>query len=43
MIGRSFYLEPEAPIGRFGKAFFRPHVREFIARRQFPWDVDRAR
>lgn len=33
IVGRSFYLEPEAPLGRFSKAFFLPLMREFIARR----------
>jgi hypothetical protein len=32
-INRSFYLEAEAPLGRFSKAFFLPLMREFIARR----------
>lgn len=43
MIGCSFYLEPEPPIGRFSKAFFLPLVREFIARRKSLRGVDRAR
>ncbi|TWA28381.1 hypothetical protein FB007_12263 [Sinorhizobium medicae] len=34
IIGRSFYIEPEPPIGRFSKAFFLPLLREFIARRR---------
>ena len=33
-IGRSFYLEPEPPLGRFSRAFFLPLLREFIARRE---------
>jgi hypothetical protein len=33
IIGQSFYLEPEPPLGRFSKAFFLPLVKEFIARR----------
>lgn len=33
VVGRSFYLEPEPPIGRFSNAFFLPLLREFIARR----------
>ncbi len=33
VIGRSFYLEPEPPLGYFSKAFFLPLLREFIARR----------
>lgn len=43
VIGRSFYLEAEPPIGRFSKAFFLPIVREFIARRKSLKGVDRAR
>ncbi|GKX35222.1 MAG: hypothetical protein MnENMB40S_28400 [Rhizobiaceae bacterium MnEN-MB40S] len=34
IIGRSFYLEPVPPIGRFSKAFFLPLMRELIARRK---------
>ena len=34
VVGQSFYLEPEPPIGRFSKAFFLPLVRAFIARRK---------
>jgi hypothetical protein len=33
VIGRSFYLEPEAVQGRFSKAFFLPLLQEFIRRR----------
>jgi len=33
-IGRSFYLEPEPPLGRFSRAFFLPLLQEFIARRE---------
>lgn len=43
MIGRSFYLEPEPPMGRFSKAFFLPLVRAFVARRKSLRGVDRAR
>jgi hypothetical protein len=43
VIGRSFYLEPEPPIGRFSKAFFLPILREFIARRKTLTEVNRAR
>jgi len=43
VIGRSFYLEPEPPIGRFSKAFFLPILREFIARRKTLTEVIRAR
>ncbi len=42
-IGKSFYLEPEPPIGRFSKAFFLPLVREFIARRKTFAEVNRLR
>jgi len=34
IVGQSFYLESEPPIGRFSKAFFLPLLREFIARRK---------
>lgn len=33
VIGRSFYLEPEPPLGYFSKAFFLPLLQEFIRRR----------
>jgi len=33
VIGKSFYLEPELPLGRFSRAFFLPLLRSFIARR----------
>jgi hypothetical protein len=33
IIGQSFYLEPEPPLGRFSKAFFLPLMKEFVARR----------
>ena len=33
VIGRSFYLEPEPPLGHFGRAFFLPLLQEFICRR----------
>ena len=42
-IGRSFYLEPEPPIGRFSKAFFLPLMKEFIARRADTHGVNRRR
>jgi hypothetical protein len=32
VIGRSFYLGPEPPLGRFSKAFFLPLMKEFIVR-----------
>lgn len=34
VIGRSFYLEPEPPLGRFSRAFFPPLLKKFIARRE---------
>jgi hypothetical protein len=43
VIGRSFYLEPEPPIGRFSKAFFLPLLREFIARRKSLTEISRFR
>ena len=43
IIGRSFYLEPLPPIGRFSKAFFLPLLREFIAKRQSFTGVNRLR
>lgn len=33
VIGRSFYLEPEPPLGYLSKAFFLPLLQEFIHRR----------
>jgi hypothetical protein len=33
-IGRSVYLEPEPPLGRFSRAFFLPLLQKFIARRE---------
>jgi hypothetical protein len=32
-IGRSFYLEPDPPLGRFSRAFFLPLMRQFVNRR----------
>lgn len=43
VVGQSFYLEPDPPIGRFSKAFFLPLMREFVARRRSLKGVDRAR
>jgi hypothetical protein len=43
VIGHSFYLEPEPPIGRFSKAFFLPILREFIVRRNSLSEVSRLR
>jgi hypothetical protein len=42
-IGRSFYLEPEPPLGRLSKAFFLPLMKEFIARRASTRGVNRRR
>jgi hypothetical protein len=33
IVGQSFYLEPDPPLGWFSKAFFLPVMKEFIARR----------
>ena len=43
IVGNSFYLEPEPPIGRFSKAFFLPLLREFIGRRKSATEVSRFR
>jgi len=43
IIGRSFYLEPEPPLGRFSKAFFLPLLKEFIARRRSFPEISRSR
>lgn len=43
IVGQSFYLEPEPPIGRFSKAFFLPLVRAFLARRKSLTGVSRKR
>lgn len=43
VIGHSFYLEPEPPIGRFSKDFFLPILREFVARRKSLSEVRRHR
>jgi hypothetical protein len=42
IVGQSFYLEPDPPIGRFSKAFFLPPVRAFIARRKSLTAVNRT-
>ena len=42
-VGRSFYLEPDPPIGRFSKAFFQPLLRAFVARRKEFTEVSRFR
>ncbi|TFF17784.1 hypothetical protein E3C22_23345 [Jiella endophytica] len=33
IVGKSYYLEPSPPLGRFSKTFFLPVMRDFIARR----------
>ncbi|WP_246675564.1 hypothetical protein [Mesorhizobium sp. B2-6-4] len=43
IVGRSFYVEPEPPVGRFSKAFFLPLLRGFIARRKTLTEVNRHR
>jgi hypothetical protein len=43
IIGQSFYLEPERPLGRFSKAFFLPVLKTFIAHRQKAKIVNRRR
>jgi hypothetical protein len=43
VIGRSFYLEPEPPLGYFSKAFFLPLLREFIRRKSQTQAVHRHR
>jgi len=41
IIGQSYYLEPNPPLGRFSKAFFLPLMRKFIARKRQSAGVDR--
>lgn len=41
IIGQSFYLEPDPPLGAFSKAYFLPLMREFISRRNQTKGVDR--
>jgi hypothetical protein len=43
IVGQSFYLEPDPPLGRFSKAFFLPLMKEFIARRSRARRVERSR
>jgi len=43
IVGQSFYLEPDPPLGRFSKAFFLPLMKEFIARRADTRGVNRRR
>ena len=42
IIGRSFYLEPEPPLGHFSKAFFGPLMREFVKRASDARRVERS-
>lgn len=41
VIGRSFYLEPEPPLGAFSPAFFKPLILEFIRRKKSRAGVSR--
>jgi hypothetical protein len=43
VIGRSFYLEPQPPLGYFSRTFFLPLLREFIRRRSQTGAVHRRR
>ena len=43
VVGLSFYLEPDPPIGHFSKAFLLPLLREFIARRKSLTGVSRTK
>ncbi len=43
IVGQSFYLEPDTPIGRFSRAFFLPLIRAFIARRKSLTGISRTR
>ena len=43
VIGRSYYLEPELPLGHFSKAFFLPLLREFVRRKSQTRAVNRRR
>lgn len=43
VIGQSFYLKPEPPLGHFSKAFFLPLMKEFITRRASARGVNRQR
>jgi hypothetical protein len=42
VIGRSFYLKPEPPLGYLSKAFFLPLLQEFVRRRAQAKAVDRS-
>lgn len=43
VIGQSYYLEPEPPLGHFSKAFFLPVLKIFIAHRAQAQSVNRRR
>lgn len=43
VVGRSFYLEPEPPLGYFSKAFFLPLLKEFVRRKARTRAVQRNR
>jgi hypothetical protein len=43
VVGQSFYLESEPPLGRFSRAFFLPLMKEFISRRAGARRVNRRR
>ncbi len=43
VIGQSYYLQPEPPLGYFSKAFFLPLLQGFIQRRAQARVVDRSR
>jgi hypothetical protein len=42
VIGESYYLEPEPPLGHVSRAFLVPLLKEFIARRSRPQGVRRS-
>lgn len=43
IVGKSFHLEPNPPLGRFSRAFFLPVARAFIALRATARGVNRLR
>jgi len=43
IIGQSFYMEPEPPLGRFSRAFFLPVLKIFAAEKQKAKSVNRRR
>ncbi|RJF87031.1 hypothetical protein D3874_08355 [Oleomonas cavernae] len=42
IVGQSYYLEPEPPLGHFSKAFFLPLLKQFLALRTKSRSVDRV-